>query len=267
MSSPIEVSAAEIEAVAAIWSLVSTSLAVFSSCCETASTAFSMPRLSAVGFAPAPPRAGHVLNNRAADVPARSGDGRWSRSVTDDQVVVQTPDPGHHPTGELVKAPSCGPPPPDCAAPPAPSTPWPSQSTSVHGLDAGAAGRWHARHKVVAGIPVRTTRGSTSIAGTAPPVVAVVYPGQSELDIGEGLPGASGHKGADFIQSSGRVPVHRARTVPHEARPVLVVRDQMSKLYMTEVALPLEFFTQSRQMPGEPAAPIERCRVDGARRD
>ena len=53
MSSPIEVSAAEIEAVAAIWSLVSTSLAVFSSCCETASTAFSMPRLSAIGFAPA----------------------------------------------------------------------------------------------------------------------------------------------------------------------------------------------------------------------
>jgi hypothetical protein len=53
MSSPIEVSAAEIEAVAAIWSLVSTSLAVFSSCWETASTAFSMPRFSAIGFAPA----------------------------------------------------------------------------------------------------------------------------------------------------------------------------------------------------------------------
>ena len=53
ISSPIEVSAAEIEAVAAIWSLVSTSLAVLSSCWETASTAFSMPRLSAIGFAPA----------------------------------------------------------------------------------------------------------------------------------------------------------------------------------------------------------------------
>ena len=102
--------------------------------------------------------------------------------------------------------------------------------------------------------PRENNARDTSIAGTAPPVVAVVYPGQSELDIGEGLPGASGHKGADFIQSSGRVPVHRVRTVPHEARPVLVVRDQMSKLYMTEVALPLEFFTQSRQMPGEPAA-------------
>ena len=94
----------------------------------------------------------------------------------------------------------------------------------------------------------------TSIAGTAPPVVAVVHPGQSELDVGEGLPGAGGHKGADFIQSSGRVPVHRARSVPQQRRPVLVVRDQMSKLYMTEVALPLEFFAQSGQMPGEPAA-------------
>ena len=53
ISSPMVGSAAEIEAVAAICSLVSTSLAVFSSCCETASTAFSMPRLSAIGFAPA----------------------------------------------------------------------------------------------------------------------------------------------------------------------------------------------------------------------
>lgn len=93
-----------------------------------------------------------------------------------------------------------------------------------------------------------------SIAGTAPPVVAVVHPGQSELDVGEGLPGAGGHKGADFIESSGRVPVHRARTVPEQRRPVLVVRDQMSKLYMTEASLPLEFFAQIGQMPGEPAA-------------
>ena len=53
MSSPMVGSAAEIEAVAAICSLVSTSLAVLSSCWETASTAFSMPRLSAIGFAPA----------------------------------------------------------------------------------------------------------------------------------------------------------------------------------------------------------------------
>src|SRR4051794_3750948 len=53
ISSPMVGSAAEIEAVAAICSLVSTSLAVFSSCWETASTAFSIPRLSAIGFAPA----------------------------------------------------------------------------------------------------------------------------------------------------------------------------------------------------------------------
>ena len=53
MSSPMAGSAAEIEAVAAICSLVSTSLAVLSSCWETASTAISMPRLRAIGFAPA----------------------------------------------------------------------------------------------------------------------------------------------------------------------------------------------------------------------
>ena len=41
------------EAVEAICSLVSTSLAIPSSCSETASTAFSMPRFSAIGFAPA----------------------------------------------------------------------------------------------------------------------------------------------------------------------------------------------------------------------
>jgi hypothetical protein len=102
--------------------------------------------------------------------------------------------------------------------------------------------------------PRENNARDTSIAGTAPPVVALVDPGQSELDIGKGLPGASGHKGADFILSSGRVPVHRARTVPQQRRPVLVVRDQMSKLYMTESPLPLEFFAQIGQMPGEPAA-------------
>src|SRR5919107_5097399 len=53
MSSPIEVSAAEIDAVAAICSLVSTSLADFSRASATASTAFSMPRFSAIGLAPA----------------------------------------------------------------------------------------------------------------------------------------------------------------------------------------------------------------------
>ena len=51
--SPIWGSAAEIDAVAAICSLVSTSLASASSSAETASTAFSMPRLSAIGLAPA----------------------------------------------------------------------------------------------------------------------------------------------------------------------------------------------------------------------
>src|SRR5690606_1056215 len=38
---------------AAIWSLVSISLALFSSCSEIASVAFSMPRFSAIGLAPA----------------------------------------------------------------------------------------------------------------------------------------------------------------------------------------------------------------------
>ena len=52
-SSPIALSPAEIDAVAAICSLVSTSLADFRSCCETASTAFSMPFFRAIGFAPA----------------------------------------------------------------------------------------------------------------------------------------------------------------------------------------------------------------------
>src|SRR5450631_3684285 len=51
--SPICRSAAEIDAVAAICSLVSTSLARPSSSSVTAATACSMPRLSAIGFAPA----------------------------------------------------------------------------------------------------------------------------------------------------------------------------------------------------------------------
>ena len=41
------------DAVAAICSLVSMSMAIESSCSDTASTAFSMPRLSAIGLAPA----------------------------------------------------------------------------------------------------------------------------------------------------------------------------------------------------------------------
>ena len=53
MISPIMGSAAEMDAVAAICSLVSTSLAIDRSSALTASTAFSMPRLRAIGFAPA----------------------------------------------------------------------------------------------------------------------------------------------------------------------------------------------------------------------
>jgi hypothetical protein len=51
--SPIAGSAAEIEATCAISSLVSTSLASFAIASTAFSTAFSMPRLSAMGFAPA----------------------------------------------------------------------------------------------------------------------------------------------------------------------------------------------------------------------
>ena len=53
MISPTVVSAAEMLAVDAICSLVSTSLAMLSSCAETASTAASMPRLRPIGLAPA----------------------------------------------------------------------------------------------------------------------------------------------------------------------------------------------------------------------
>ena len=51
--SPICVSPAEIDAVAAICSLVSTSLAISSNWALTASAAFSMPRFRAIGLAPA----------------------------------------------------------------------------------------------------------------------------------------------------------------------------------------------------------------------
>ena len=51
------------------------------------------------------------------------------------------------------KAPIVRAPPPDRAASPARSTSWPARSMPIQDLDAGAAGRWHARHKVVAGHP------------------------------------------------------------------------------------------------------------------
>ena len=53
MSSPMAGSAAEMAAVEAICSLVSISLACLSRVSETAATAWSMPRLSAIGLAPA----------------------------------------------------------------------------------------------------------------------------------------------------------------------------------------------------------------------
>ncbi len=76
MSSPIWGSAAEIDAVAAICSLVSTSLAISSSWVLTASTAFSMPRLSAIGLAP------------AATLRRPSRTMAWARTVA---VVVPSP--------------------------------------------------------------------------------------------------------------------------------------------------------------------------------
>jgi hypothetical protein len=53
MSSPMAGSAAEMDAVAAICSLESISLALASSSSVIAATAFSMPRLSEIGSAPA----------------------------------------------------------------------------------------------------------------------------------------------------------------------------------------------------------------------
>jgi hypothetical protein len=91
------------------------------------------------------------------------------------------------------------------------------------------------------------------VTGAAPPVVAVVHPGQRELDIGEGLPGAGDDHGADFIQSPGRVPVC-AWPVARQRRSVLVVCYEMIKLFVAEVAEFLEFFAQCGQMPNEPAA-------------
>ncbi len=74
--SPIIGSAAEIEAVAAICSLVSTSLAMLRSSSLTRSTAFSMPRLSAIGLAP------------AATLRRPSRTSAWARTVA---VVVPSP--------------------------------------------------------------------------------------------------------------------------------------------------------------------------------
>ncbi|CAB4826422.1 unannotated protein [freshwater metagenome] len=51
--SPIVVSAAEMDAVAAICSFESTLLAIDKSSATICSTAFSIPRLSAIGFDPA----------------------------------------------------------------------------------------------------------------------------------------------------------------------------------------------------------------------
>ncbi len=74
--SPMVGSAAEIEAVAAICSLVSTGLAILESSSLTRSTAFSMPRLSAIGFAP------------AATLRRPSRTSAWARTVA---VVVPSP--------------------------------------------------------------------------------------------------------------------------------------------------------------------------------
>ena len=74
--SPMVGSAAEIEAVAAICSLVSTGLAMLESSSLTRSTAFSMPRLSAIGFAP------------AATLRRPSRTSAWARTVA---VVVPSP--------------------------------------------------------------------------------------------------------------------------------------------------------------------------------
>ena len=76
MISPTWGSAAEIDAVDAICSLVSTSLAMFSSCSDTASTARSMPRLRAIGLAP------------AATLRSPSRTIAWARTVA---VVVPSP--------------------------------------------------------------------------------------------------------------------------------------------------------------------------------
>ena len=53
ITSPMSSSAAEMAATRAIWSLPEISVETFSMWSTTCSTAFSMPRLSASGFAPA----------------------------------------------------------------------------------------------------------------------------------------------------------------------------------------------------------------------
>ncbi len=74
--SPISASPAEIAAVEAIWSFVSTGLASSKSFSVTAATAFSMPRRSAIGFAP------------AATLRRPSRTSAWARTVA---VVVPSP--------------------------------------------------------------------------------------------------------------------------------------------------------------------------------
>ena len=76
MISPTVVSPAEMEAVEAICSLVSTSLASLASSSATAATAASMPRLRAIGFAP------------AATLRRPSRTSAWARTVA---VVVPSP--------------------------------------------------------------------------------------------------------------------------------------------------------------------------------
>ena len=76
MISPTWGSAAEIDAVAAICSLVSTSLAVMASCSTTRATAFSMPFFRLIGLAPA------VTLRRPSRTIA------WARTVA---VVVPSP--------------------------------------------------------------------------------------------------------------------------------------------------------------------------------
>ncbi len=76
MSPPISVSAAEMDAVAAISSLVSISFALSTSAWTTAAVAFSMPRLSEIGSAP------------AATLRRPSRTSAWARTT---EVVVPSP--------------------------------------------------------------------------------------------------------------------------------------------------------------------------------
>ena len=76
MISPIALSPAEMDAVAAIWSLVSTGTAILSRAWVTASEALSMPRLRLIGSAP------------AATLRRPSLTSAWARTVA---VVVPSP--------------------------------------------------------------------------------------------------------------------------------------------------------------------------------